>query len=93
MDTELESSFASAVQYAKACVCLDDIVLKNKQVEVLKVLYQGKDCFVWFPTGYGKSLCYQLLPFLFDHKRCRIGAPKSELSVVIVVSPLVSLMV
>ncbi len=81
------------LQYAKACVCRDDVVLKSKQVEVLKVLYKGKDCFVWFPTGYGKSLCYQLLPFLFDHKLGRIGAPEAELSVVIVVSPLVSLMV
>ena len=24
--------------------------------------------FAWLPTGYGKSLYYQLLPFLFDHK-------------------------
>ncbi len=94
METELDkTSFAGAVQYAKACVCRDDVVLKSKQVEVLKVMYQGKDCFVWFPTGYGKSLCYQLLPFLLDHKRGRIGAPQAELSVVIVVSPLVSLMV
>ncbi len=34
---------------------------------------------------------YQLLPFLFDHKHGRIGAPEAELSVV--VSPLVSLMI
>ncbi len=40
MDTELESSFASAVQYAKFVLMI--FVLKNKQVEVLKVLYQLK---------------------------------------------------
>ncbi len=61
METELDrTNFAAAVQYAKA---RDDVVLKSKQVEVLKV------CFVWFPTGYG---CYQLLPFLFDHKLGRL---------------------
>ncbi len=42
---------------------------------------------MWFPTGYGNSLCYQLLPFLFDHKHGRIGAPEVELSVVVVVQP------
>ncbi len=45
------------------------------------------------PTGYGKSRCYQLLPFLFDHKRSRIGAPEAEMSAVLVVSLLVSLMI
>ncbi len=90
METELESSFASAVQYAKACVCLDDdIVLKNKQVEVLKsrgaVSRQRLFCVVLWQ----KPLLPASTVFV-DHKRCRIGA---ELSVVIVVSPLVSLMV
>ena len=75
--------FASALQHAKACVGLDELLLKSKQVDVLKALYQGKDCFVWFPTSYGN----------FYLKCGRIGAPEAELSVVIVVSPLVSLMV
>ena len=43
--------------------------------------------FVWLLTGYGKSLCYQVLPFLFDHTGRRTD------SLVVVVSPLVSLMV
>ncbi len=73
----------------------DELVLKSKQVvHVLKAVHQGKDCFVWFPTGYDKkSLCDQLLLFLFDHKCGRIGASEAGLSVVIVVSPLVSLTV
>ena len=50
---------------------------------------------MWLLTGYGKiqSLCYQLLTFLFDHNRGRIGAPEVKLSVFIIVSPLVSLMI
>ena len=40
------------------------------------------------PTGYGKTLCYALLPFVFDHLRKR--TPRS--SIVACVSPWVSLM-
>ena len=53
----------------------------------MRHVYEGKDVFVWLPTGFGKSLCYELLPFLFDVKRDRAD------SVVVVVSPLVSLMI
>ena len=45
------------------------------------------------PTGYGKSICFQTLPFLFNHKLNRVGLPPRRRSVCIVVSPLVSLMV
>ena len=40
------------------------------------------------PTGYGKSLCYALLPFIFDVKRGLV----EKKSVVMVVSPLIALM-
>ena len=66
-----------------------NLKLKSKQVDV----YEGKDAFVWLPTGYGKSICYQALPFVFDYKLERISAHPTQRSVVIVVSPLVSLMV
>ena len=47
----------------------------------------GKDVFVSLPTGYGKSLCYALLPKIFDALR---GLDKS--SIALVISPLISLM-
>ena len=43
-------------------------------------------CIVSFPTGYGKSLCYAILPWAFDEVRSI-----DKKSIVIVVSPLVSL--
>ena len=89
------SEFSSAVAYMYALSCLqqEHIVLKDKQLEVLQELYEGNDVCVWFPTGYGKSICYQLLPFMFDYKFKRVGAPALEQRVVVVISPLVSMMV
>lgn len=39
-----------------------DFDLKEKQIVILKALYTGKDCVGILPTGYGKSLIFQLLP-------------------------------
>ena len=79
-------AFCEAVAYALRCVGLEDLTLKPKQKEAL---IHGHDVFAWFPTGYGKSLCFQLLPFMFDFKT----SSSSERSVVLVLSPLVSLMI
>ena len=44
---------------------------------------------MWLPNGFGKSLCYEVLPFVMDHKLSRIDAKSS---LVLVVSPLIALM-
>ena len=46
--------------------------------------------FLWLPTGFGKSICFEFLPFVVDFK---LGRVDTESSSVIVVSSLVSLMV
>ena len=52
-------------------------------------MYRGEDAFVWLPTGFGKSLCYTALPFLYDYK---LGRQESScVSFTLVISPLVSL--
>ena len=68
----------------------EGLCLKDQQVKAVKLLSEGKDVFVWLPTGYGKSICYQLLPFVFDVKLGRTNAPLVDRSVVLVISPLVS---
>ena len=41
--------------------------LKEGQYEALKsVVVEGKDTICVLPTGYGKSLIYQILPYVFD---------------------------
>ena len=61
--------------------------LKSQQSEAIFQFLHGRDVFVALPTGYGKSLCYMALPWIFDRLR---GVTNQ--SVVLVVSPLVALM-
>ena len=63
---------------------------KPIKVEAVTHLSEGKNVFVWFPTGYGNSICYQLLPFVFDIKLGRTNAPLVDRCVVLVIFPLVS---
>ena len=86
-------TFASNVSHALSCLGRGSLRLKSKQESAIRAIYAGNDVFVWLPTGYGKSICYQVLPFLFDAKLGKIDSPPTEQSVVIIVSPLVSLMV
>ena len=41
--------------------------LKDKQKEATYNFVGGRDCFVIFPTEYGKTLCYVLLFYVFDY--------------------------
>ena len=43
--------------------------LKEKQREAIVCFLKSKDTFVCLPTGYGKSVIYALLPYVFDHLR------------------------
>ena len=87
-----------AIAYSLQCIQRDDLVLKPEQEKVLSYLYEGQDVFAWLPTGYGKSICFQLLPFMFDFKLGRTTTSSQTSgtimpSIVLVVSPLVSLMI
>ena len=40
--------------------------LKKEQRDVIVSYIKGNDVFAILPTGFGKSLCYQALPLIFD---------------------------
>ena len=61
-------------------------VCPQQELAVLKFA-AGQDVFVSLPTGSGKSLCYCVLPAVFDSLRGVKG-----LSIIVVVSPLIALM-
>ena len=60
---------------------------KEKQLDTLKALYQGKDCVTVLPTGYGKSILFQCLPWF-----CQAKLGRSKPMSCIIISPLSSLM-
>lgn len=70
MDQELHRILKSVFGYDR---------FRPSQLDIIKRLVDGEDCFVLMPTGGGKSLCYQI-PALY-----RQGTA-------VVVSPLISLM-
>ena len=46
---------------------MTDITLKAEQHSAMEAIYNRQDVFVWLPTGYGKSLRYQVLLFIMDY--------------------------
>ena len=84
-------TFTECVSYALRKLQMTGITLKAEQRSAMEAIYNGHDVFVWLPTGYGKSLCYQALPYIMDFK---LGLVESKQhSLVLVVSPLVALIV
>ena len=60
--------------------------IKARASDVHPARIGGKRCFLWLTTGYSKSLCYQVIPFVFEYQLNR------DNSAVLVVSLLLSLM-
>ena len=63
--------------------------VKDEQFRVIEDVVRGRDTFVSLPTGYGKSLCYGVLLWVFDE--LPVSRNSTKRSIVIVVSPLISL--
>ena len=57
--------------------------LKQEQKDAVMQFLSKKDIFVVLPTGFGKSICYGILPLVFD------SLLNTEGSIVMVVSPLI----
>ena len=62
--------------------------LRKEQEDCLKNLVRGKDVFAILPTGFGKSLIFQLFPRVMSALNERSDA----VSTIVVVTPLVAIM-
>ena len=79
----------SEAELESACVVVASSLgyptLSEQQLRVLLSYIRGNDVFAVLPTGYGKSLCYAVLPMVFDRL---LGAKDS---VVVVITPLTAI--
>lgn len=61
--------------------------LQEKQILTLRKFFAGNDLFFSAPTGFGKSIIYELIPIMADALNDRVAGS----SVTIVISPLKAL--
>ncbi|KAH3875028.1 hypothetical protein DPMN_038287 [Dreissena polymorpha] len=64
-----------------------NIELEQQQLDVLRAVFDGKDTIAVLPTDFGKSLLFQMLPYLMAEK---FG--KSKPMIVIVIAPINAIM-
>ena len=67
MDVSIEPRVEQAVE--EAALELGVQAMKPKQREAIFTYISGKDTLVVLPTGYGKSLVYVILPFVYNKLR------------------------
>ena len=59
------SRFCDAISYGLVQLRAPEFALKDEQKKAILAVYKGKDVFVSLPTGFGKSICFQILSFVF----------------------------
>lgn len=85
MDSVERIRFEECIAHGLRCLNLEHLSLRKEQVAALEnVVVLKKDAIVVLPTGFGKSVIFQLLPFVFDAWFNK----EDKHSMVLVVSPL-----
>jgi len=86
------NTFHKAIEFSLKKLGKPKLELKREQHEAIRAIcFERNDALAVLPTGFGKSLIYQVLPGIFDYvgNGCE---PERHDSVVLVVSPLSALM-
>ena len=78
-----DEDFDNGMCYVLSRLGLSDLKLKNERKQPIYVTYNGRDAFVCLPTGLSKSMRFQILPFLFDHKRGLVGGKKKSCAIIV----------
>ena len=84
------TEFNLAIEYALRVLGKEKLTLKQAQRHAIyQTVSEGKDVLAVLPTGFGKSLVYQILAPIFDYLNCGMEPDdKQKSSLVIIVSPL-----
>jgi len=65
----MEYNFDCALFFSLQRLDSPGIRLKPEQVASISAVCKGKDVFyIWLPTGFGKSVCYETTPFITETK-------------------------
>ena len=64
--------FETSITYGLQHLGCEAMTFKPHQRASVGYVYVGKDIFLLLPTGFGKSLCYEVLPFVFDVMQCSV---------------------
>ena len=67
-----------------------DFKWKDKQLECLQAVFNGKDILAVLPTGYGKSMVFQAAPFMLS-ARDGVDVDMTD-KVILIITPLNSIM-
>lgn len=59
--------------------------IKDEELEIVEGMMNRRDVFAILPTGFGKTLCFAVLPVMYDEL-----LPMDEPSIVIVITPLIA---
>ena len=62
---EMADCFDEAMVYALGSIGKAGLSLKKEQRRAVRHIFDGEDTFVWLPTGFGKSICYECLQVHF----------------------------
>ena len=67
--------------------------LNEKQKEAVRAFLSGKDVFVSLPTGFGKSVCFQSIPFVMDYLGSQSASDvEDKYIIVLVIEPTAAIM-
>ena len=62
------SRFCNAISFCLVQQRAPEFSIRDEQKKAIMAVYEGKDVFVSLPTGFRKSVYFQILPFVFDYK-------------------------
>lgn len=84
--------FKQAVSYALEELRLEVELKAEQMLAIESIVLNSKDVLAILPTGFGKSLIYQILPGVFDFLTKQRNHGTADQAMVLVVSPLNALM-